>query len=274
MEPALEGILNDLKALRRDVKSEEVVRIAKKGLRGRAKELGTRWHRDVGERLSAAHVVPEEVRKRYAAGFTRLIRLSAPSNKRSSYLDTLDLLIRSFREDLLIPAQQGAFSAPPPTAFDTFFASLPNPAESEYLKEAVACAKAGHLRAAAVLGWSAGIDHIHRAIEAAGFGKFNAASARMAGQQAGRFKKFNQTQRVNSLSELRETFDTVVLWVVEGMELIDSNQHTRLRGCFEMRCQAAHPGDAPITLFNLMSFFSDLDQIVLSNAVFNVPNTA
>ena len=32
-----------------------------------------------------------------------------------------------------------------------------------------------------------------------------------------------------------------------------------------MRCQAAHPGEAPSTEFNLLSFFSDTDQIILSN---------
>jgi len=49
----------------------------------------------------------------------------------------------------------------------------------------------------------------------------------MASQTAGRFKKFNAVQNVSSLSEIREVFDTVILWVVEGMELIDSNQHRK-----------------------------------------------
>jgi hypothetical protein len=92
----------------------------------------------------------------------------------------------------------------------------------------------------------------------------------MASQQKGRFKRFNQTQSVTSLSELREVFDTVVLWIIEGMALIDSNQHTRLRSCFEMRCHCAHPGEAPITEYNLMSLFSDIQQIVLENPKFAV----
>jgi hypothetical protein len=58
------------------------------------------------------------------------------------------------------------------------------------------------------------------------------------------------------------------LWVTEGMGLIDSNQHTRLRSCFEMRCHCAHPGEAPITEYNLMSMFSDIQQIVLENPKF------
>jgi hypothetical protein len=63
-------------------------------------------------------------------------------------------------------------------------------------------------------------------------------------------------------------FDAVILWIVEGMGLIDSNQHTRLASCFDMRNQAAHPGEAPSTEYNLLSFFSDIKEIVLANPKF------
>jgi hypothetical protein len=58
------------------------------------------------------------------------------------------------------------------------------------------------------------------------------------------------------------------MWVLEGMAFIDSNQHTRLRSCFDMRCQCAHPGDAPVTQYNLLSYFSDLNEIVFKNEKF------
>ena len=75
---------------------------------------------------------------------------------------------------------------------------------------------------------------------------------------------------MNSLSELRGVLDTVVLWVIEGMGMVDANQHTRLKSCFDMRCQCAHPGEAPVTEYNLMSFFSDINEIVFQNTVFRV----
>jgi hypothetical protein len=268
MEKDLAQLLEDLKGLRKTLKTETVPRVSKKAIRDRANELGTRWHRDLGPKIRSA--IPPDVSDRYDAAFTRLIRLSAPNNLRSSYLEALNSLIPPFRDQLIIPAQQGSLSLPTPSAFDTFFASLANPEESDYLREAIACARAGYFRAAAVLGWSAAIDRVHRKIEAMGFRNFNVTSAQMASQQAGRYKKFNQVQNVNSISEIREVFDTVVLWIIEGMGLIDSNQHTRLRSCFDMRCQGAHPGDAPITQFNLLSFFSDLDQIIFSNARFKL----
>jgi hypothetical protein len=268
VEHDLQRLLEDLKGLRKTLKAETVSQVAKKALRDRANELGARWHREFGPKVRS--LVAQDVCERYDGGFTRLIRLSSPNNLRSSYLEALNALIAPFRNDLIIPAQQGAFTAPAPSAFESFFASIASPDESDYLCEAIACARAGYFRAAAVLGWSAAIDRIHRKIEAIGFRQFNITSAQMASQQAGRYKKFNQVQNVNSISEVRETFDTVVLWIIEGMGLIDSNQHTRLRSCFDMRCQGAHPGDAPITQFNLLSFFSDLDQIIFSNAKFKL----
>ena len=86
----------------------------------------------------------------------------------------------------------------------------------------------------------------------------------------GRFKRFNFPQTVNSLSEVREIFDTVVLWIIKGIGMIDSNQHTRLKSCFDMRCQCAHPGEAPVTEYNLMSFYLDINEIVFQNRMFKI----
>lgn len=268
MDSVLQTLLEELKQLRGDIKSLTTPQVARKTIREWSRDLGLRWHREVSPRLKAVNGISPDVIKRYDEAFTRLIRLSAPNNLKASYLETLGTLIPCFRDELLIPVQQGILSGPEPSAFDSFFSSLPNPEESEYLREAISCARSGYHRAAVVLGWSAAIDRVHRKIQAVGFAQFNIASASLASQKTGRFKKFNQVQNIASLSELREVFDTIILWIIEGMGLIDSNQHTRLRSCFEMRCQSAHPGDAPITEYNLLSFFSDLDQIVLSNPKF------
>jgi hypothetical protein len=147
---------------------------------------------------------------------------------------------------------------------------ISSPEENEYLKEAVGCAKNKHFRAAVVLGWSATIDRIHKKIENLGFSNFNMTAANIASQTKGRYKKFGQIQLINSISDLRELFDNKILWVIEAMGLIDINQHTRLKSCFDMRCQCSHPGDAPITEWNLLSFFSDIKEIVLKNNKFQI----
>lgn len=270
MKDILKGQLDKLKALRRDLKGESGARIGKKVLWQRAEQLGTFWFDSIAPTLGKGPGFSPEILEKYSKLFERLIRISRPNTSKKIYIETLDAAIGTFREDFIIPVQRGKLTETKASSFDSFFASIVNPDESEYLKEAIACARAGYYRAAVVLGWSATIDRIQRRIEKTGFRSFNVISAQMASQQTGRFKKFNQIQNVNSLNELRQVFDTIVLWIIEGMGFIDSNQHTRLRSCFDMRCQGAHPGDAPISQYNLLSFFSDIEQIILSNPKFNL----
>ena len=67
-------------------------------------------------------------------------------------------------------------------------------------------------------------------------------------------------------------FDSDILAILEGMEMIDVNQRTRLASCFEMRCHSGHPGEAPITKYNVLSCFSDVVEIVFTNPKFLLNN--
>lgn len=264
----LRTLLVRLKALRKSLKAETVPTVGKRVIRDETNALGRDWHNDFAPKLKQS--LTPAVLKNYDDQFTRLLMLSAPNNKVASYLAAIDLIIKPFNNDLLIPSLQGSLGGLAPSSFDAFFADLSDADEGEYLAEAIACAKAGHLRAAAVLGWSAAIDRVHRVLEHNEFAKFNSMSQQMQLATTGRYKKFNKGQKVGSLAELREVFDSTILWVIEGMGMIDTNEHTRLNSCFDMRCHGAHPGNAPITTYNLMSFFSDLDLIIFRNSKFKV----
>jgi hypothetical protein len=266
----LKKYLEDLKILRKDIKAEEVKQIGKIGLRKRAEELGSKWFSDFSNQLGQNFGISSDVLEKYSSACGRLMALSSPNNLRKSYLDALDILIKPFRNELILPTQKGGSTSASLSLLHSILGNLPDSNESEYLKEAISCAQRTFFRAAVILGWCATIDRIHRQIENLGFTNFNVTSAKMASQQKGRFKRFNSTQNVNSLSELREVFDTIILWVIEGMGLIDSNQHTRLRSCLDMRCQCAHPGEATVTEYNLMSFFSDINEIVFRNPAFKL----
>lgn len=265
----LKSFLAEMKDFRRSLKAYKPVTVGQTKMRRRAEAIGSRWCNEICPKLKAGGAFETALLEKYTTIFSRLIKLSAPSNRRSSYLAVMDGAIRGFREHFILPIQQGKASVGGQrSSFDEFLAKIASNDEGDYFKEALSCATHGYFRAATVMGWCTAIDRVHRRIEEIGFPTFNVTSAQMSSQKSGRFKKFNQTQNVNSLSELREVFDNIILWIIEGMGLIDSNQHTRLRSCFDMRCQAAHPGEAPSTEYNLLSFFSDIDQIVLSNPRF------
>lgn len=146
---------------------------------------------------------------------------------------------------------------------------MSNPEESDYLKEAVECAEAGHKRAAIVLGWCALVDKLQKQILRMGLDKFNAASNKVKNQTSGKFKNWNKQFSVTTLSELQTVFDTDLLVVLEGMNLIDGNQAERLRTCFQYRNHSAHPGEAPIEDAHVVAFFTDINAIVLQNPTFN-----
>jgi hypothetical protein len=266
---ALATLRADLQELTRKVKALNGDRVSRQALLDAAKRIGTSWFATVRPALEGG-VVPADVLDRYGKGFARLIKISSPNNRKASYLVTLDGLTKKFKAELLLPVQ----TAPPGPAreasvFDAVFSSLGDAdIDDAYLKEAVDCARAGFIRAAAVMGWCAAVARIHRTVERVGFAKFNATSAGMTSQTQGRFKKFSKTQNVASLSDLQMVFDTDILWILEGMNLLDSNQHTRLRSCFDLRNHSAHPGEAPVTTYNLLSFFSDIIEIVLKNPKF------
>jgi hypothetical protein len=265
---SLREIYSELLSLRKDISAEKCKRISKQGIRHRAESIATKWFSGISDILSVSSLVPSEMIQAYSDHFGRLLKISGPNNLKSSYMDTLAKLSRKFRDDLIIPIQKRPHSGTGSSLLSKILNGLPNPDENAYLKEAISCAGKEFYRAAVVLGWCAAIDKIHKTVEKIGCAKFNVTSASMASQVQGRFKKFNLPPNVASLSELREVFDTVVLWVIEGMQLIDSNQHTRLKGCFDLRCQCAHPGEAPVTEYNLLSFFSDLNEIVFRNTKF------
>lgn len=266
----LRKLRSDLQSLKKEVSAVRTEQIAKKSIRTKAEALGSRWFSDFSAKLLGQFGISPELVESYSQLFGRLIKISAPNNLKTSYIQTLRSILKSFRDDLIIPIQTHPKGTTKASLLTQVLDGLPSSSENEYLKEAVDCARHDYYRAAVVLGWCATIDRIHRVIQKEGFTKFNVTTATMASQSKGRFKKFNAVQNVSSLSELREVFDTIILWVIEGMGLIDSNQHTRLRSCFDLRCQCAHPGDAPVTEYNLLSYFSDLNEIVLKNEKFKV----
>jgi len=156
---------------------------------------------------------------------------------------------------------------------DSLLTSVTVPSELLYLGEAANCLKQGYFKAAVVMGWCAAINRVHLKIEQLGFTQFNTTSATMKNATSGAYKRFNKTYSINSLSELREVFDNDVLWIVEGLGLIDSNERKRLVACFDLRNQSAHPNNTSTTKENAISFFSDIINIILTNQKFTISNT-
>src|SRR5712692_8197405 len=208
--------------------------------------------------------VDDAVSKKYRDNLRKLHSLSSKRNLRKSHQRVIRDLLKDFHADLMQPVMFHG-GADPSEAIKQIIADIPYPDQKGYLEEALRCIEADCKRAAAVLGWSAAMHHIHSKIEEIGFDKFNKRADEMSKQTKGRFKGFKSSAPVESISDLREVPDRRILWVLDGMDILESNQRQRLEYGLDMRIQASHPGDAEVTLTNLESFFSDLSTLVFKN---------
>lgn len=70
---------------------------------------------------------------------------------------------------------------------------------------------------------------------------------------------------IKTIGELQTIFDSDLIVVMKGMGLIDGNQAQRLETCFQYRNHSAHPGEAPIDDPHIVSFFTDINNIIFQN---------
>ena len=260
----------DIRSFRKQIRRLDKEKVSRKGLMQEAERLSQLWFDQFENQLTIIFNISNDIIEKYKNLFDHLMRLSRPNNLRSTYLNILDAICKGFNDDLMIPVQQFSYQIVSDLDLVNIIQGIPNVEQQEYLKESVDCANHDFKRASIVLGWCAVMDHIHRKIERIGFESFNQASIKMKNKTSGRFKRFNKEYDINSISELREIFDKDILSIIEGMRLIDSNENNSLLHCFNLRNNCAHPGRAPIKEPHLISFFSDITEIILRNPKFSL----
>lgn len=271
----LKLFLQDLKTARKKLSASDSVGVNNQDERNLYEELASRWFSNFSKPL-ISFGVDKEILNKYNVSFKSILKLSAGINRRTSYIKSIDAVLKDFNDEIIIFIQtegedpQDSTSTELGPAVVDLLSKISNKDENEYLNEALGCWNNSYLKGATVLLWCCAIDRIHKVIEKKGFDVFNQTSSFMKSQTTGRFKRFNKEYSVQSLSELRTVFDNDILWIIEGMQLIDANERTRLASCFEMRCHSGHPGDAPITKYNVLSCFSDIVEIILANPKFSV----
>lgn len=263
----LDDIEDLLRKLHIEVRKLKTSNIYKKTIKDSAQKIGTKWFEEIDPSLPSLGVT-DEVRKKYHDLFTFLLSLSVKTSVKQTYLKTIDEILQDFKEELFVTVMKSAGQVVSVSHLTKILENATDE-EKDYLDEALGCASRGFFRASVVLGWSAAVHRMHKTIEKLGFDEFNKKSDEMK-SVGGRFKRWNKSFTVRSLSDVRTVVDSDLLWVLEYWELIDSNQHERLQICFTMRNNSAHPGEAPITEENLASFYSDLKNFVFDNPKFKL----
>jgi hypothetical protein len=266
----LSNFRGQLISLKRNVERLPCARVNRRELRDRADEIATFWVEELRSPLEHKFKIDPLVIHETSQQMKRLHVLTRPNNRKSSYLATLKVVLPRFDDKFILPIKQATPDIEGLLDLVKLVPSLADPVESDYLKEAVDCATARHYRAAIVMGWCAGVDRMQKKIMSTGFAKFNTTSTRLKNQASGKFKHWKKEFSISTLSELQSVFDTDLIVVLEGMALLDANQAQRLRTCFEYRNHSAHPGEAPIEEPHVVSFFTDINSIILQNEKFQL----
>jgi hypothetical protein len=264
----LRGHLAELSGLQKSFKATKSARINQHNLKAAATAAARRWFDEVKPALEAIHFTPDYISES-SKRFEDLLRFTSGYTTKQTYIRLLVNVTSSYNSELIHQIEIAPISTKSKLSIAPYLEGLPTD-EGDYLDEAQRCLTVEALRACIVLGWCATISRIHEKICTIGFPTFNKASEEMASKNFGRFKPFTKKFSIESQSELQRIFDTDLLWVLEYLQLIDSNQHQRLRYCFDLRNHSAHPGLAPIAGENLYAFFFDITKIVLKNPKFEV----
>jgi hypothetical protein len=259
--------LREIDQLKRSISRAIGVQVEKTALKSAAHAVASRWFDEIKPVLDGANA-DADVIAAFSKLFESLMVLSRRRSTKKSYLDLIQSIIPAYEQQLIHAAEIGTFVGGPALSIAPYLAGLPTE-EGTYLDEAQRCLSVNALKGCIVLGWCATIARIHEQIGRIGFDKFSKATEQMVARDYGRYKPFKKKMMIDSLSELQRVFDTDLLWVLEYLELIDSNQHQRLRTCFELRNHCAHPGQAPVEPENVYAFYSDITKIVLKNPNFS-----
>lgn len=268
-----------LKEYKKEIKYIENICLKTSGPRIQAKTtldgieaFATKWFENFEPILRFTFNVDDEILNRYREPFGKLLELSGGKPSKKVILTILAAFIKSYHVDILVPVQKHELLYSKFPNLDTILTKAIG-LEVDYLSEAIECANLGKKRAAIILGWCAAVNRLHLFIEKEGFTKFNDATVQMFNIQTGRYKRFKKRFEVQNLGDLRmSVFDNDLLWVLEFLGVIDGNQHEKLEICFTMRNTCAHPGEAIITVENLLSFFSDINTLIFTNPKFSIPS--
>jgi hypothetical protein len=261
----LRSFKSELLKLKKEIDALKTTKVSTVSIRNLAESIANIWTEEIRSPLEHKFCLDKYTIEVTSEEIKKLFILSRPNNQKSSYLKCISNILKKFDDKFILPIQQMSTDIKDISDLSKVLNNMADIEESKYLKEAIDCALSGFLRASIVIGWCAAIDKLQKHVINIGYDKINNESTRMKNKTTGKYKKWNKEFNVNNKSELQAIFDSDLISIFESMEVFDSNQTQRLEVCFQYRNNSAHPGEAPIEHPHLISFFSDINNIILSN---------
>jgi hypothetical protein len=264
----LKSHAQEISQLNKSIARYPGAQIQKSDIKASAHAIAQKWFDEIKSALTNAQAPADSIQF-FSLQFEQLMQVARTRASKKTYLGIVATIAHRYQKELIHEAEIGSFKIGSALSIAPYIDGL-SANEGDYLDEAQRCLSVSALKGCIVLGWCATIARIHDKIESIGYDKFSTATEEMSAKAFGRYKFFKKKEKIETRSELQQVFDTNLLWVLEYLELIDNNEHQRLRHCFDLRNNCAHPGQAPIAPENVYAFYSDITKIVLKNSKFAV----
>ena len=137
--------------------------------------------------------------------------------------------------------------------------------ENEYIAEGIYCLENNCLKAASVMIWAAGISKIISYI-LKDISDYNNVSTIMSQSKKDPYKQLKIYKTgISGEDDLRDGRDYQLLFYLLHKKLISKTQYNKLKSCYTMRCDCAHPTDIKLSLNEAIAVFDNVHQLIFSN---------
>ena len=129
----LKSFETSLRTLKREIKALQTERVSKVSIRESASTLANVWIEELQPVLSTVFKIPSSTLSETTDNVIRLMRLTRPNNRVSSYLEVIDLILRGFKDKYVLPIQQSVSAVKGIPQLHTLLEQLTNLDETNYI---------------------------------------------------------------------------------------------------------------------------------------------
>lgn len=263
----LEDLLEDLRAIQKDINKLKTASVSGQALRNRVKDANKRWlpvEGLLGKETSVSSSALQEVSESWAA----LAKLANNPSPKKQYKSCLKTIVSKSETELLHKYIKASAISGIGDPLRKLVQPISDPKLLQYLDESIRCAETNCIRASAVLAWCAVAHKVHAKLGSLGIPQLNAEFQKMKTDKGLLFKTFSKDYVFTTTNDIPEAADAHLILMCRFLTYLDDTQYKRLKSALDLRNGCGHPTGYQPDSVNLQAFYSDITQLVLLNPTF------
>lgn len=264
---ALEGVVEDLVSLQKEVNKLKTASVSGQHLRKRVKDTHKKWLPIAGV-LEANKIVENADVQEVSEGWTALAKLANNPSPKKPYKLLLKSILATTENALLHKFIKGSAIQTIGNTLRKLVQPVSDPELLKYLDESIRCAEMNCVRASVVLAWCAVAHVLHRKLTSLGLAMLNAEFAKMKADKGLMFKAFNKDYSFSTDPDVQEAADAHLVLLCRFLTYLDDTQYKHLKGALDLRNGCGHPTGYQPDPVKLQAYYADITQLVLLNSRF------